>query len=308
MDLVVDDEAPVLRVEHVEVAVLPLRLADEHLVGRDGDGTDLLALARVLADVFLPERHVLHQFASPLPGRDRVGDEDQSRRTRPGHRRHADDRLAGAAREHDDAAPSGPEPVGCVALVRAHMERLVFSNGHRKGRAIDVAGLVVGRPADLDERLLQAAAVGRLDADEVWADCLAKHRPDLLVAADLGQHCVVVRAQREAEDRIVLQHEPAVTAHRVDDVDEHRLRNVVAAEAKQRIDALLGVVPCGPRVPQRERGDAVGVDVLGCLLQLGKRRDRHTALGCVVVIDLQQQRAIRLDDQRPATHAGIPGR
>ena len=44
--LVVDDEAPVAGVEQVEVGVDALPLGRQHLVGRDGDGADLLALRR----------------------------------------------------------------------------------------------------------------------------------------------------------------------------------------------------------------------------------------------------------------------
>src|SRR5690606_20434456 len=51
--LVVDDEAPVERVEQFEMGVLPLPLRGEDLVGRDRDRLDLLALARVLADLVL---------------------------------------------------------------------------------------------------------------------------------------------------------------------------------------------------------------------------------------------------------------
>ena len=44
--LVVDDQAPVLGVEQVQVPVLALPAGGDHLVGRDGDRPDLLALAR----------------------------------------------------------------------------------------------------------------------------------------------------------------------------------------------------------------------------------------------------------------------
>ena len=54
--LVVDDEAPVARVEQLEVRVLALPLGRHHLVRGDGDRPDLLALAGVLADLLLGQR------------------------------------------------------------------------------------------------------------------------------------------------------------------------------------------------------------------------------------------------------------
>jgi hypothetical protein len=41
------------------------------------------------------------------------------------------------------------------------------------------------------------------------------------------------------------------------------VRDGVAAELQQDVDDLLGVVPGGARVPQTERRQPVGVDVLG---------------------------------------------
>ena len=76
-------------------------------------------------------------------------------------------------------------------------------------------------------------------------------------------------------DRVLLEAQPAVAVHRVGDVDEQRVRHGVAAEAHQRVDDLLGVVPGGAGVPQAERREAVGVHVLGRALELGERRDRH---------------------------------
>ena len=57
-------------------------------------------------------------------------------------------------------------------------------------------------------------------------------------------------------------------------------------------------MPGGRGVPERERRQAVGVDVLGALLQLGERRDRVAGLGVQRVVDFQQDRAVALHDQR----------
>src|SRR5699024_11470772 len=51
MYLVVDDQAPVARIEEVQVRVDPFSFGGQHLVGRDRDRTDLLAGSGVLTDL-----------------------------------------------------------------------------------------------------------------------------------------------------------------------------------------------------------------------------------------------------------------
>ena len=93
------------------------------------------------------------------------------------------------------------------------------------------------------------------------------------------EHRPVQRDEHEAVHRRLGQLQAAVAAHGVDDVDQQRLRDGVAREADERVDDLLRVVPGGAGVPQRERGDAVGVDVLGRAFELGERGDRRAGLG-----------------------------
>ena len=176
------------------------------------------------------------------------------------------------------------------------------------GLAVDVAREVLRGPAHLEQRLLEVAALGRVDDHRVRVDPGPEQREDLLLAQHLLQHRPVQRDHDQAVDRGVRQLQAPVATHRVDDVDEQRLRYGVAGEAHEGVDHLLGVVTRGPRVPQRQRGDAVGVDVLGRTLQLGERSDRHARGLRVGVVDLQQQRLVRLDDQRPVGHAvSLPG-
>ena len=92
--------------------------------------------------------------------------------------------------------------------------------------------------------------------------------------------------------------QPAEPRHRLGDVDEQRVRDGVAAVAQQDVDDLLGVVAGGAGVPEPERGEAIGVDVLRRALELGERRDRAAARVGVGVVDLEQQRLVALDDER----------
>ena len=113
------------------------------------------------------------------------------------------------------------------------------------------------------------------------------------------------RGEHQPVHRVVGQGEPAEAVHRVGDVDQQRVRHRVARVAHQRVDDLLGVVPGGAGVPQRERRDPVGVHVLGGALQLGERGDRRPAVLRQRVVDLEQQGLVRLDDQGAVTHQAL---
>ncbi len=156
--LVVDHQTPVVRVEDVQVLVDAAGFARHHLVRRDGDRADLLAFAGVLTDFFLGQRGAGQQFAPPLPPGDGVGDQNQCGGTGFRHRGRSDERLPGATRQHDDTRPAGPKSLDGLLLVRPQVPvRVVEFDVVRL--AVDVAGLVVGGPADLEQCLLEVAAL-----------------------------------------------------------------------------------------------------------------------------------------------------
>ena len=103
-------------------------------------------------------------------------------------------------------------------------------------------------------------------------------------------------------DGIALQPQPAVARHGLGDVDEQCVRDRVSRVGQQRVDDLLGVVARCSGVPQAQRREAVGVDVLGRALELGERRDLAAAGFGLVVIDLEQQGLVALDDQGSVGH------
>ena len=107
VDLVVDDQAPVALVEELEVRELLVLVGPvgQDLVGRDGDRADLLRSRRCTrrrrSSV---EVGLVEDLALPLlDGGDARG-QDERRVLHEGHGGDADDGLAGAAGQHDDAA------------------------------------------------------------------------------------------------------------------------------------------------------------------------------------------------------------
>src|SRR5215468_1923624 len=161
------------------MAVLALPARGHDLVGGDRDRADLLAFAAVFADLVLGQGRARDELALPLPAGHGIRDEDQRGRLRLRHRRRTHERLARAARKHDHAGAPLPERVGRVALVIAQVPA-VLAELHRVRLAVDVTGQVFGRPADLEQRLLEAATLGRVHHDGVVVYALTEHRRDLL--------------------------------------------------------------------------------------------------------------------------------
>ena len=168
--------------------------------------------------------------------------------------------------------------------------------------AVDVPGQVLGRPAELQQHLLEVPALGRMHDDRVVVDTRPDHRLDPLGPQHLLEHRAISRDEHQAVGRVLLEPEPPVPRHRLGDIDEQRVRDGVARVLEQDVDDLLGVVAGGPCVPQRQRRHPVGVHVLRCALELRERRDRPSARSAVGMVDLEQQRAVGLDDERAVGH------
>ena len=66
-------------------------------------------------------------------------------------------------------------------------------------------------------------------------------------------------------------------------------------------------MPGSTCVPQAQWSQTVGVDVFWGSLQLGERRYLDTAVVGLFMIDLEKERSIGLDDQRPARHGVAVG-
>ena len=294
--LVVDHESPVERVEQGEMGVLALPLRGEDLVRRDRDGLDLLHLPRVLADLIGGERRAPQQLVAPLARRDGVRHENEGRRLRRRHRARADEGLARAAGQHDDARAAVEEVVDRLLLVAAQVP-VGEVELDRMRRAGGVAGEVFSRPAELHELLLQRAARPGGDEEAVLVDAVGQEGRDALRVRDLGEDGRVGAVQAQGAVVGAIHHEPAVPGDGLAHVDGDRLRHGELRVPLERAEHVFGVMTRRSRVPEAEAGDAVRVHVLGRAFEL---REHREIVPCVLrerMCDLEEYGSVALHDE-----------
>ena len=200
-----------------------------------------LHVAGVLADFRGGQRGLVEDLADPLADGDRRGGQDQGRGLQTGERAQADDRLARAARQHDDAAAAARrtariEDIDRFALVFAQPERQAVrgrvADVNSERRAFLVAGQVLDRVADLHQRLLQVAALGRVDDERVVVDAPEQVGLRFLVARDLSDEHGVVGVQQQPAVAGLEQFQPPVARDVLADVDAHVFRQVVLSRTR----------------------------------------------------------------------------
>ena len=322
MHLVIDDQPPVAAVEQLQVLefgvlVLPPR---HDVVGSHGDRLHFFGQAVVFAHLVGRERGLVEDFRDPLPRGGDAGGEHQRRGPHLAHARQADDRLARPARQHDHAAAAadaagGVKHAGRRPLIVAERERL--ARGGRLAErdiqpfALAVAGQVLGGKADLHQRLLDPPPARRIDHKRRGRPPLSQERADVLVAGDLFGQRLVGGLQQQA---VVApqQLQAAVAGGEVADLMLDVARHVVLGELAERRRHLLRGQPRRRRVPDGERRDAVGVNVLRRLDQLRKAGQRVAGRLVPRAVDLDEDRVIALNDERivgaVTRHACFPAR
>ncbi len=189
-----------------------------------------------------------------------------------------------------------PEALDGLLLVRAQRPA-VLGQVDLVRLAVHVPREVLGRPAQLEQRLLDLPALGGVHGHGVGVEPRTDERGDPLGPQDLLQHGAVGAGQDQAVHGVLGEGEAAVARHGLGDVDEQRVRDGVAGVLHERVDDLLGVMTGGPGVPQAERGDPVGVDVLGGPLQLGEGSDGTPGGSGELVVDFEQEGFVALDDE-----------
>ena len=160
----------------------------------------------------------------------------------------------------------------------------------RMGLAVDVAGQVLRGPPQFDEHLLEMTALGGVDDDVGLPQARSEQALGAFGAHDLFEDRHIRGVQDQSMGRIGDQLQAAVAVHGLGDLGEQGVGHRESRVGDEDVDG-------GSGVPQGQRGDPVGVDVLGRSLQLGEGGDVAAGVLGAGVGDLQKDRLVGLDDQ-----------
>ena len=126
---------------------------------------------------------------------------------------------------------------------------------------------------------------------------LVQQRRNVFVPADLFGQRAIVGGQHEMV-RTARQTQPAVARSVIANLDRHVLRHFVLGELVQRLDDLIGIDARRRGVPDRQRRDAIRVDVFGRLDQFGEPGQMVACLDIARTVHLDQHGMVALHDQR----------
>ena len=211
------------------------------------------------------------------------------------------DDHAGAAA---DIAP-GMEDVRRLALIVADVERLIVelhrrTQLHRQVRTLGVAGDVLGGITDGDERLFKHAAMGRFDDEAGRVELFAEVFLQLFLTRQLHQQRRIVADHPQSAILMANQLDATISAHCLGNVGRDVAGDRELGVTMEYVEHVVGTEARGGGIPQRQIADAVSVDMLRAFLKLGEGSERIAGLGIFRVIDFDENRAIRLHNERIA--------
>ena len=188
-------------------------------------------------------------------------------------------------------------------LVVANQERLAVAAPLAQPQwqflPLVVTGQIVGRIADGDQRLLEQAAHPQTDAEHPLRQPLAQQRRHLAVASQQFRQRRVGDLQHQSQSRLIaFDHRQSVAPAQRLDLLGHALGHRIFGVLAQGGDHRPGIQTRCPGVPDAQRGNAVGMDVLRTLDQFGKGRDGVASRLGAGRMHFQQHGLIALHDQR----------
>ena len=327
VDFVVDDQPPVFAIKQSEMFERGVFVfaAGQNLVGGDGDRGDVFGAAAVFGDLVGFEGGFVEQLGDPLAYGGGGGRQDERGGARGGHGGDADDGFAGAAGQHNDAAAahafvatSSGKGIDRVLLVRTQGKGLVgallrgVAQLQVQRSAAGVPGVVLGGVAGFDERLLDHATARGVEHEHGGVGVVTQVQvvgqafgTSQLVGEFLRVHLqpqVFGHAGLAVGENLLEQPQPAVALGLLAQLADDVARWGEAGVPLQGGDHVVGAVARGPGVPHRERGDAVGVHVLGAFDQLGEAQQVVAGVGVAGVVHLQQEGVVALNDQGAVGH------
>ena len=122
-------------------------------------------------------------------------------------------------------------------------------------------------------------------------------RHDRFVPRDFGDEGAIVGLDQQIAV-VARQADAPVARDLLHDVGADVGRHIVLGELIEFAQHFVGLQAGRGRIPQRERRDAVGVQIFRAFFQLGKARQRIARIFVQIVLRFEQDGFIGLDDQR----------
>ena len=136
----------------------------------------------------------------------------------------------------------------------------------------------------------------RLDEEAVRAEPLAQVVAHLRLPGEFLEQRLVGADQLQLV-LVLEQLDAAIAADGLAEVGAEVRRQRKLAVTGQDVDHRRRGQAGGGRVPQRQIGEPIGVDVLGAFFQLGERSEGVARLGIARIVHLDQDRAVTLHDE-----------
>jgi hypothetical protein len=166
-----------------------------------------------------------------------------------------------------------------------------------RNASVAIAGEVFGGETDLDERLFDVAAGGGSDREFQRRPALAQPGHHVFAAGNLFGERLLVGLEHQAA-LIAQQFHAAIARGVIADLEEHVLRDRVLGKADEGLDDFVGRDTGRAGIPDGERGDAVGVNVLGSFHELREAGQAIAGGGVMRAGDFGEDGVIALHDQR----------
>ena len=164
--------------------------------------------------------------------------------------------------------------------------------------ALDIAGQILGRIADIHQRLLDVAPHGGIDPHSAGIYLFEDKLFDFALPADLQHEQGVVSGQKQGTGGVFVQFEPAEAADVIPHIGLNIAGHIVFAILRQVGEDGLRGQAAGGRVPEGERRQPIGVDVFGAFLELGEARQCVARFAVEWIVNFEQHRPVALNDHR----------
>jgi hypothetical protein len=173
---------------------------------------------------------------------------------------------------------------------------VLLAEGDVERGAIDIASEILDGKANLDKRALEIAAILGLDEDPLAVGRARNVGLDGLLVQELDNEQGIFRSEHHPAIKLLVELDAAIAGDLLLYFRDDVLRDLVLAVVLQTgLDLLCGEA-CSGGIPERKGRNPIRVNVLGGLYQLGEARKQVTGIFKRWAVGLEQDGAIRLDN------------